>query len=329
MHIGILGGGAWGTALAQVARRGGREVRLWCRSRETAAAIDSRCENPRYLPGQRLEPGIAAGTELAEVAGWAEALLLVVPAQTLRATAGALRPLLTKPTPLVICCKGLERGSGLLPSEVLAEALPGHPLAVLSGPTFAGEVAAGLPAAATLAGRDETLVAALVEGLGSASFRPYRSDDPVGVELGGAVKNVIAIACGIVAGRKLGENARAALITRGLAEIARLVRAKGGRMETVMGLSGLGDLTLTCNSPTSRNFSFGLRLGEGVGLEAAGRDGKLVEGAASAAAVVELAAQLDVDLPVSVAVDAVVNRGADIEATIRALLARPLRDEFR
>ncbi len=331
-RIGVIGAGAWGTALALAARRAGREVVLWARDPELAAEIGTRHENPRYLPGVRLDPEIRATASLAEAAA-CDALLLVTPAQAQREIAAALAPHLGPHSalgrPLVVCSKGIERGSGQLMTEVLAEALPGRATAVLSGPTFALEVARGLPTAVTLAAEDAALGAALVQALGSRAFRPYLSDDVVGAQIGGAVKNVIAIACGIVTGRKLGDNSRAALITRGLAEIARLGGAKGARPETLMGLSGLGDLTLTCTSTLSRNYSLGVALGEGETLEAlmAGRR-SVAEGVFSAGAAVALAGRLGVEMPIAGGVDAILNQGAPIEAAIEALLARPFRAEF-
>jgi glycerol-3-phosphate dehydrogenase (NAD(P)+) len=242
--------------------------------------------------------------------------------------AGSLAPLLPDDRPLVICAKGIEQASGALMSEVLAQELPGRPQAVLSGPSFAAEVARGLPTALTLAAEDAALGAALVVTLGSRAFRPYLSDDPLGVQIGGAVKNVVAIACGIVAGRRLGDNARAALITRALAEIVQIGRAKGARAETFMGLSGLGDLLLTCTSAQSRNFSLGLALGEGKTLAGAlGGRQSVVEGLYTASAVVAMAAGAKIDAPIATAVDAVLNRGADIGVTIDGLLARPFRAE--
>ncbi len=331
-NLGIIGAGAWGTALAVAARRAGRAVVLWARDAELAAEIDARHENPRYLPGVPLDRSIRATAELAEIAE-SDALLMVTPAQALRALAGDLAVHLEARRgarqPLVLCSKGIERGTGKLMTEVLAEVLPGRPVAVLSGPTFALEVARGLPSAVTLAAEDAGLGTALVEALGSRAFRPYLSADPLGAQIGGAVKNVIAIACGIVSGRGFGGNARAALITRGLAEIVRLGRAKGARTETLMGLSGLGDLTLTCTGALSRNYSLGAALGEGARLEAliAGRR-TVAEGVFSAEAVVALAGQLEVDMPISKAVDAILNRGAGIEETIEDVLARPFRAEF-
>ncbi len=325
--IAVLGGGAWGTALAQAGRAAGREVLLWARDPALAGTINERHENPRYLPGIALDPAIRAGSDLAEAAE-RDLLLLVVPAQHLRTLAERLDPLVPEERPLVVCSKGIEQGTGALMSEMLAEVLPGRPLAVLSGPTFAREVALGQPCAATLACADPATGVALVETLGSRCFRPYLSDDVTGVELGGAVKNVIAIACGIVIGRGLGENARAALITRGLAEVARLSRAKGGRTETVMGLSGLGDLALTCCGLQSRNFSLGVALGEGEALaDILAARHNVAEGVFTAEAVMALAADSGVEMPICAAVDAVLNRGADINETIAGLLERPFRAE--
>jgi glycerol-3-phosphate dehydrogenase (NAD(P)+) len=326
-RIGIVGGGAWGTALAVTARRAGREVVLWAREAEVVEAIDARHENPLFLPGMALDPAIVATADLATAAR-ADAVLLVVPAQYLRSVAAALAPLLAPGTPLVLCAKGIEAGSGALMSEVAAAALPEARLAVLSGPTFAAEVARGLPTAVTLAAADPALGRALIAALGTRSFRPYLSADIVGAEIGGAVKNVLAIACGIVAGCRLGDNARAALVTRGLAEMVRLALAKGGRAETLMGLSGLGDLVLTCNGPQSRNQSLGVALGEGQRLDdilSARRS--VAEGVASAAAVAELARRLDVDMPIVAAVEAILHRGAAIDRTIDGLLSRPFRSE--
>ncbi len=325
--LAVLGGGAWGTALAQVAARARHEVVLWARDEGLVEQINARHENPRYLPDVALDPAIRATSDLAGAAD-CEVILLVAPAQHLRALAGRLAPVLIGERPLVICSKGIERGSGALMSEVLAEVLPGHPLAVLSGPTFAGEVARGLPCAVTLACAEESVGPALLNTLGSRRFRPYLSDDVIGVEVGGAVKNVIAIACGIVIGRGLGENARAALITRGLAEVARLSGAKGGQPETTMGLSGLGDLTLTCCGLQSRNYSLGVALGEGRALaDVLAERHTVAEGVFTAEAVAALAAGLGVEMPICEAVHAVLNLGADLGETIAGLLARPFRAE--
>jgi glycerol-3-phosphate dehydrogenase (NAD(P)+) len=327
-RIGVIGAGAWGTALAQAARRAGREVVLWAREPGLAATIDRNHENPDYLPGVPLDPELRATGDLAEATA-ADSVLLVTPAQYLRETSGALAPHLGEAVSVVVCAKGIEQRTGAMMTEILAETLPGRPQAVLSGPTFAAEVARGLPTAVTLAAEDSVLGAALVIALGSSRFRPYLSDDPVGAEIGGAVKNVIAIACGIVAGRRLGDNARAALITRGLAEIVRLGLVKGGRSETLMGLSGLGDLTLTCSALQSRNFSLGAALGEGRALdEILAERRSVAEGVFSAAAITELAARLEIEMPIVAAVDAVLNRGAEIDATIEGLLTRPFRAEL-
>jgi len=326
-HIGVVGGGAWGTALAATAERAGAQVTLWAREAEVVESIRTKCQNAAFLPGVTLSPKIRATGDLDEVAR-AEALLLVVPAQYVRATAMALQPLLPPGTPLIIAAKGIEQGTGATMGEVLAELLPQNPLAVLSGPTFAIEVARGLPTAVTLASHDPQLGADLVAALGTQTFRPYLGDDPVGCEIGGAVKNVLAIACGIVSGRGLGDNARAALITRGLAEMVRLAVAKGGKPATLMGLSGLGDLVLTCTAMQSRNCSLGAALGQGRSLaEVLGERRSVAEGVASAAAVAELAGRLGLDMPIVAAVDAILHKGAAIDAAVAGLLARPFKPE--
>ena len=326
-RIGIIGAGAWGTALATVVRRAGLQAMIWAREPEVAQAINASHENPLYLPGISLDPKLRATHDLAEAAD-AEALLLVVPAQFLRATCRSLAERVVGGVPVVACAKGIEADSGALVSEIIAETLADHPLAVLSGPTFAIEVARELPTAVTLACADIEVGGNLAAALTTPRFRVYRSDDVVGAEIGGAVKNVLAIACGIVGGRKLGDNARAALITRGLAEMARLGTAKGGRAETLMGLAGIGDLTLTCNALQSRNFSLGVALGEGRPLnEILGERISVAEGVHSAAAVVELAARLGVEVPICRAVDKILNASADIDATIAELLARPVGTE--
>ena len=325
--LAVVGAGSWGSALASVCCKAGREVTLWGRDADLVETINRDHENPAYLPGIALAPGIRATTKLQDLAA-AELCLLVVPAQALRGLAAKLAGVLGPSVPVVLCAKGIEADSGLLMTEVAAEALPGHPQAVLSGPTFAAEVARGLPTAVTLASSDGALAARLAETLGSRSFRPYVSDDPLGAEIGGTVKNVLAIACGIVAGRRLGDNARAALVTRGLAEMTRLALTRGGKPETMMGLSGLGDLTLTCTATQSRNYSFGLALGEGQSLEAALAASRgVVEGRFSAAAVAAMATSLEIEMPICAAVDAVVNRAADLEETIAKLLARPFKAE--
>ncbi|MEI6559157.1 MAG: NAD(P)H-dependent glycerol-3-phosphate dehydrogenase [Rhodospirillaceae bacterium] len=326
-RIGVVGGGAWGTALAQAAVRAGRSVVLWALEPDVVDAINDRHENDRFLPGIALDAAIRATGRLAEVAA-VDAVLMVAPAQHLHGVGRALAPFLVAGVPVVICAKGIELGTSSLMSEVAGTVLPEAPLAVLSGPTFAAEVARGQPTAVTLASADAALGARLVEALGGRMFRPYFSDDPIGAQIGGAVKNVLAIACGVVEGKRFGDNARAALITRGLAEMVRLGVALGGRAETLMGLSGLGDLTLTCTSRQSRNNSLGVALGEGRALaDILGERQSVAEGVHSAAAVVALALRLGVDMPICGAVDAILNHGAGIEATIDGLLARPFRDE--
>ena len=326
-RIAVIGAGAWGTALAEMLAAGGRDVRLWCRRPALAERITAGRENADYLAGLRLSANLTATAAAADL-GDAELVLMVTPAQALGEVAAALAPHLPPAAPVLICAKGIERESLRLMSEVAEAVLPGRPLAVLSGPTFATEVARGLPTAVTLAAGDAALGRRLVAAIGGARFRPYLSDDPVGAEIGGAVKNVLAIACGIVIGRRLGDNARAALVTRSLAEMIRLAVARGGRAETLMGLSGLGDLTLTCNGIQSRNLSIGIALGEGRRLaELVAERRSVAEGVFSAAAVVALAGRLGVDMPIAAAVDAILNRGGDIDETIAGLLARPFRDE--
>jgi glycerol-3-phosphate dehydrogenase (NAD(P)+) len=323
--IGIVGAGAWGTALAIVCRRAGREVVLWAREPEVAEAINKRHVNSTFLPEHELDPAIRATTELGAVND-SEAVLLVTPAQALRAIGSQLR--LGPNVAAVVCAKGIEASSGALMSEVASEIFAGRPIGILSGPTFAQEVAQGMPTAISLACADRSTGEALATALATPSFRPYWSADLTGVALGGAVKNVLAIACGISGGRRLGNNARAALLTRGFAEMMRLGLALGAQRQTMAGLAGLGDLSLTCNGTQSRNHSFGVALGEGGSAGALlTAKPQVVEGAYTAAAVVKRAARAGVDMPISAAVDAIVNRGAAIDATIGALLARPLRAE--
>ena len=326
-RIGVIGGGAWGTALAALARRNGAEVGLWAREAEVVAAVNREHRNPLFLPGVELDPGIRATGDLAEACR-ADAVLLAVPAQHMRAVCAKLAPTLAPGVPAVLCAKGIEQASGRLMSEVAAEGLPEAPLAVLSGPTFAVEVAAGLPAAVTLACADRARAEALQQALGGPAFRPYLSEDVRGAQIGGAVKNVIAIACGIVEGRRMGENARAALITRGMAEMLRLGVAMGARPDTLMGLCGMGDLVLTATSVRSRNTALGKALGEGEEI-ASFLDGRrsVAEGMWTAAALVGMAGRLDVEMPIAAAVDRVVNHAASIDSIIAEIMARPLRDE--
>jgi glycerol-3-phosphate dehydrogenase (NAD(P)+) len=325
--IGIIGAGAWGTALAIVAHRAGREVVLQAREPEVVDAVNSGHENTLYLPGIQLDPDIRATQDLATAAD-ADAVLMVTPAQHLRAACAAVAGTWTDGVPAVICAKGIEQGTSALMSEVAGDTLPTAAICVLSGPTFAREVAGDLPTAVTIAAPDPDLGETLAWALGTAHFRIYHSDDLTGAEIGGAVKNVLAIACGIVEGRGMGDNARAALITRGLAEIVRLGVAKGARPETIMGLSGAGDLTLTCNAMQSRNFSLGVALGQGESLASITAERTSVaEGVFSASSVVDLGSRLDVETPICAAVDAILNQGADIDGAIAALLSRPFRAE--
>ena len=325
----VVGGGAWGTALASVAVAGG-EVVLWAREPEVVEAINAQRRNPAFLPDIDLPEHIRATAALEEAAMVADFVLLAAPAQHVRAVCRVLATKLKPDVPVVICAKGIEIGSGRLMSEVVAEELPQAPIAVLSGPTFAGEVARGLPTAVTVAAAGHALGEALQLRLARPTFRIYQSLDPVGAEIGGAVKNVLAIACGIVVGRKLGDNARAALITRGLAELMRLGYAKGGKVETMMGLSGLGDLVLTCSSPQSRNMSLGIQLGEGRTLAEIQAERRTVaEGVYTARAIAALSQQIGVEMPLAAAVEGVLHRGMAIDATIEALLARPYRAEWQ
>ncbi len=327
-HIGIIGAGAWGTALAIVARRADRDVVIRAHEPEVVAAINSQHANPDYLPGIKLEPQIYATEDFAEAAG-TDAVLLATPAQFARAAVTAVAPHLAKGAPLVICSKGIEQATGKLLSEMVSEIAPKITTAVLSGPTFAGEVARGLPTAVTLACDNPDMANALVEALGTPTFRPYASRDVVGAQIGGAVKNVIAIACGIVDGRGLGQNARAATIARGLAEMARFGDAFDVDPRTLMGLSGLGDLTLTCTSEASRNYTVGKALGEGATPDDVkiGRR-SVAEGVFTAPAVLTRAKALGVELPICAAIDTILHDNADIDVTIAEVLARPFRSEM-
>lgn len=327
-NISVIGAGAWGTALAAASRRAGCATRLYARETEVTKAINAGHGNPVYLKDIALPDGILTSSDLAEAVEGAEAVILVVPAQFLRATARELAGILPKAIPVILAAKGIEQGSLALMSEIAEETLPTHPVAVLSGPSFAAEVARTLPVALTLACADEALGRQLVDTLASKMFRLYQSTDIVGAEIGGAVKNVLAIACGIVGGRGLGDNARAALITRGLAEMVRLGHAKGATTETMMGLAGLGDLVLTCNAMQSRNFSFGHALGQGkTPEEILSERVAVTEGVASAVSVVELAAKLGIDMPICTAVHAIIHQGRDIDTAIAMLMDRPLTFE--
>ncbi len=324
MKIGVVGAGAWGTALAQVAAARGEPVALWAREPEVVEAVNAGHENPLFLKGLALSPSIRATGDLGDMSA-CEALLIVSPAQHLRDVIGGLT---TIEAPLILCAKGIEDGTGLLMHEVAHELRPGAPLAVLSGPTFAHEVAAGLPTAVTLAIEDRALGEQLIARLARPWFRPYLSDDVAGAEVGGAVKNVLAIACGVVEGRGLGQNARAALISRGFAEMTRFGLAKGARAETLAGLAGLGDLVLTCSSTSSRNFSLGKGIGEGARPADLLSDRRTVaEGAFTAPVLKRAAEAIGVDMPIVAAVCALLSEEASVDEVIGRLLARPLRAE--
>jgi glycerol-3-phosphate dehydrogenase (NAD(P)+) len=320
-HIAVVGAGAWGIALANVIARAGRAVLLATRDPAGAEALVNRRESPR-LPGVRLDERVGVAPAGPQVGAY-DAILLAVPSQRLREAAQTIAPSLRKGTPVIACAKGIERGTHKFMTEVIAEAAPETTPAILSGPSFADDVARGLPTAITLAARDEALAAALVRALGSPTFRPYHTTDIRGVEIGGAAKNVLAIAAGIVAGKQLGASAQAALTTRGFSELARFGRACGARGETLMGLSGLGDLILSCSTAQSRNFALGLALGRGEPRPA----GKLAEGEFTAPVLVELAASQKIDMPVSNAVAAVLSQKLTIDAAIESLLTRPFKAE--
>ena len=322
--VGVIGGGAFGTALGQVAAAEGREALLWARDPDVVDSINRRHENPPFLPGIRLSPTLRATGELAELRR-CDAILVVTPAQHTRSVLSRTQ---LRQKPLVLCSKGMEETTTKLMHEVAGEEQPGSPIAVLSGPTFADEVAVGLPAAVTLAIADQEIGEAIRERLARPSFRPYLSDDVVGAEIGGAVKNVLAIACGVVEGRGLGQNARAALISRGFAEMTRFGLARGARAETLAGLAGLGDLVLTCSSPSSRNFSLGKGLGEGWAASELLSDRRTVtEGAYTAPVLKRAADQAGVAMPIVAAVCALLSGEASVDQILERLLSRPLRSE--
>ena len=321
-HIAVVGAGAWGIALANVIARAGRAVLLATRDRAGADLLVDRRESPR-LPGARLDERVGIAPVGADV-GRYDAILLAVPSQQTRDAARAIAPALAQGTPVIACAKGIERGTHQFMTEVIAESAPAALPAILSGPSFAADVSRGLPAAVTLATHDETTAAALARALGSAAFRPYHSTDVRGAEIGGAAKNVLAIAAGIVAGRGLGASAAAALVTRGFAELFRFGQAYGARPETLTGLSGLGDLILTCSSPQSRNYSFGLALGKGAPAQAGAG---LAEGVFTAPVLVEMAAEKSIDMPIANAVVAILAGRVSVDQAIKTLLTRPFRAE--
>jgi len=324
-RVTVIGGGAWGTALALTCARAGRKVTLWEAEAANAAHLAGKRES-RFLPGLRVDDSIEIGRDMGEAARTA-AILLVVPAQAVRSVARSLTPLIAAGTPIIVCAKGIERGTRKFMTELIDECAPNAVPAILSGPSFAADVARGLPTAVTLAASDEELAGGLARAIGSASFRPYHSTDVRGVEIGGAAKNVLAIAAGVVAGRGLGASAQAALTTRGFAELVRFGKAYGAKAETMMGLSGLGDLLLTCSSPQSRNFTFGVNLGRGQKPDAIQGTAGLAEGAFTASVLAEMARERDVDMPISFAVAALLDGKMSVDEAIDFLLSRPLKAE--
>ena len=325
--IGIIGAGAWGTSLAIAMKRAGNDVVLQAQEPETAESINITHTNNLFLPDVELDPEIQSTTKISEAIN-SDAVMLVAPTQYLRTICEQAAPIWPDNVPAIICAKGIEQNSCALMSEVVAAVLPGVPQAILSGPTFAIEVARDLPAAVTLACNDESLGKILMELFNSRHFRIYRSRDLIGAQIGGAIKNVIAIACGIVEGRAFGQNSRAALVTRGLAEMIRLGAAKGAQPETLSGLSGFGDLALTCYSMNSRNFSLGVALGHGEELkDILDSRNSVAEGVYTAPSVVDLARRVSVEVPICNAVNNVINKTVDIEVAIAGLLSRPLKEE--
>jgi glycerol-3-phosphate dehydrogenase (NAD(P)+) len=323
-RVGVIGGGAFGTAMACVVRRSGHHTTIWVREPEVAGTINRDSANPLFLPNVRMTPGIAATNDLAVAAKDADFLVLAPPAQHMRAVTTQLRPFLKDGTPVVSCSKGIERVTHAFMAQVIAETLPTARIAVLSGPSFANEIAVDLPTGVTLACADLELGERLAHAIGTARFRTYLSDDVIGAHIGGVLKNVLAIASGIASAKKLGNNARATLVARGLAEMTRLGLALGARLETFMGLAGIGDLDLSCNSPHSRNMSLGIALGEGRKVhEVLGERITVHEGVHSAEGVAALARRHALDMPISLAVDQVLNHGADVDQAIAQLLAHP------
>jgi glycerol-3-phosphate dehydrogenase (NAD(P)+) len=326
-HIGVIGAGAWGTALGAVAALAGRKVTLWAREASVVDTVNSKHENELFLAGVPLPAAIVATGDLAQAAK-ADALLIGAPAQHLRATLVQLKPHLKSGTPLVLCAKGIERSTGTLMTEVLIEAVPTCEPAILSGPSFARDVARNLPTAVTIAAAKMDVARALQAAFGHMTFRPYASDDLTGVALGGAGKNVYAIACGIVAGMGLGESARAALLSRSFAELCRLGEAMGGRTETLMGLSGLGDLVLTATSAASRNYAFGLDVGKGLPRDELFKPGRpLAEGVETAPALVARAKRHKVELPIAETTAEILSGAIALDAAIPRLMSRPLKTE--
>lgn len=323
VKVAVLGGGAWGTALATIAARSGHDVALYARDEATVEDINRNRRNERYLPSIALADGIKASTDAAEVLADAALVLAVFPAQAMRDGLGGIASHVPPAAAIVLCAKGIERSTGRLISEVVSEILPGHTISALSGPSFATDVARGLPTAVTIASSESETADRLALLLSGPAFRCYSTDDLIGVEIGGALKNVLALAAGAATGRGLGASAQAALVTRGFAELRRIAQALGARPETVMGLSGLGDLMLTCSSPQSRNYSYGMALGAGRPLEGL----PLAEGVATAPIAAEICAKRGIDAPIISAVTALLARRLTVDEAVTALLNRPLKTE--
>lgn len=322
-RICVLGGGAWGTALALNARRAGHDVVLWARDEATVAAINTDRANPRYLPGVTVDAGVRATTDAGEALRGASEILAVVPAQTLRGVLAAVGPQIEADATLILCAKGIERATGRLMTEVVSELLPDVATAVLSGPSFATDVARGLPTAVVVASAERERAAHLARLLSTPAFRCYSTDDVIGVEMGGALKNVLAIAAGTVNGAGLGASAQAAMVTRGFVELRRMAAAFGARPETVMGLSGFGDLMLSCGSAQSRNFAYGLALGRGAPLAGL----PLAEGVPTAEIAARIADERGIAAPIIHAVHDLLGGRTTVRDAVAALMSRPLRDE--
>lgn len=323
-RIGVIGAGAWGTALAIIANRAGSQVTLYSRNAALVESMQQNRENAAYLPGCFLDPAITITSHLPDVTH-VQWLIIAIPSQSLRTMCIKLSDMITADIPLALACKGIERGSLALMSEVVQSSLPANPVAVISGPNFAAEIASGLPAATAIACTHQHLAQQLVYALGSRYFRPYISDDLAGVQIGGAVKNVLAIACGIAEGKELGDNARAALLTRGITEMMRLAATKGGNPQTLMGLAGMGDLVLTATSTQSRNYRLGMKLGQGTPPAEALGSGtrRLVEGVTTAESIYELSMKIGVDMPICSMVHEILRGTISVDNAIAELLERP------
>ena len=326
--IGVVGAGAWGTALAQLASMTGCDVTIWARENDVVTSINDRHENEMFFKDIKLSENMTATANLADMAG-SEFIFMVVPAQFVRSVLSDLKEHISDSATIVLCAKGIEQSSGKLMTEVVSEISPKSPLVVLSGPTFAREVAQGLPSAVTIASKYQRVTERLSDAIGQPTFRPYASRDIVGAEIGGALKNVFAIACGITTGRKMGDNARAALITRSLSEMVRFGERYGAERSTMMGLCGLGDLILTCSSPQSRNMSLGISIGEGKTVEELMADRKTVaEGYHTSSVLAKICRDENIDLPIVMAVNDILHEGKDVDTVITDLLNRPFVSEI-